>query len=406
MSNLTPAYYEKFTCLGSECPDTCCQGWRITLDKKTHNKYISSEDKYISKISSKYITKFKNPKKDLFSYISMNDKGHCPFLNKNKLCSIQVKHGENILSGTCDAFPKIHIEYPDHIKLCTLDISCPEAARLCLTDPKSMKILENKKEVQNNFIKLLPEKYKNSKIGEKVLNFCSSLTINEKLKLNEISLIINLIIQQRENLYNNENLVDSFLTDLKKNFIGKDIINFDTSYIKIEFLNDFSFLLKKRLENAEAEYRYFSDLLADAHHELFGRFKSIEDAAINFKNTEKIYFKQYNTDKNYIFRNFYANELLQNCIIFTNPQRFKENTMLLSYLTNIIIRYLCLSDLSKKKKLDEQNLVNYFYKVKRAYALYSSFTPYMQKKICDDVLVLLKKIDPNSAFNSLYFLNN
>ena len=113
-------------------------------------------------------------------------------------------------------FSKIHIEYPDHIKLCTLDISCPEAARLCLTDPKSMKILENKKEVQNNFIKLLPEKYKNSKIGEKVLNFCFSLTINEKLKLNEISLIINLIIQQRENLYNNENLVDSFLTDLKK----------------------------------------------------------------------------------------------------------------------------------------------------------------------------------------------
>ena len=56
---------------------------------------------------------------------------------------------------------------------------------------------------------------KNSKIGEKVLNFCFSLTTNEKLKLNEISLIINLIIQQRENLYKNENLVDSFLTDLK-----------------------------------------------------------------------------------------------------------------------------------------------------------------------------------------------
>ena len=62
-----------------------------------------------------------------------------------------------------------------------------------------MKILENKKQIKNNFIKLFPEKYTYSKIGEKVLNFCFSLITNKKLKLSETSLIINLIIQEREN---------------------------------------------------------------------------------------------------------------------------------------------------------------------------------------------------------------
>ena len=66
--------------------------------------------------------------------------------------------------------------------------------------------------------------------------------------------------------------------------------------------------------------------------------------------------------------------------------------MLLSYLTDVIIRYLCLSDLSKKKKLNDQNLVNYFYKFKRAYGVYSSHTPYMQKKYQMMYCCYLKKL--------------
>ena len=54
--------------------------------------------------------------------------------------------------------------------------------------------------------------------------------------------------------------------------------------------------------------------------------------------------------------------------------------MLLSYLTDRIVSFLCLSDISKKKKINDNILVDYFYKFKRAYGVYSSFTPYMQKK--------------------------
>ena len=73
-----------------------------------------------------------------------------------------------------------------------------------------MKILENKKQIKNNYLKFFEDSFTYSKIGEKVLNFCFSLITNKKFKLSETSLIINLIIQERENLCKNKNLVDSF----------------------------------------------------------------------------------------------------------------------------------------------------------------------------------------------------
>ncbi len=34
-----PHYYKKFQCIASECEDTCCAGWAITIDPKSLEKY-------------------------------------------------------------------------------------------------------------------------------------------------------------------------------------------------------------------------------------------------------------------------------------------------------------------------------------------------------------------------------
>ena len=34
-----PGYYKKFHCLAGECPDTCCIGWEITVDRETEKTY-------------------------------------------------------------------------------------------------------------------------------------------------------------------------------------------------------------------------------------------------------------------------------------------------------------------------------------------------------------------------------
>ena len=41
---LVPLYAERFSCIGSECEDTCCAGWRVTIDKKTFKTYKQLEN--------------------------------------------------------------------------------------------------------------------------------------------------------------------------------------------------------------------------------------------------------------------------------------------------------------------------------------------------------------------------
>ena len=45
MNHLIPRYYDKFSCIGSDCPETCCQGWKISIDKDTFNKYQKLDNK-------------------------------------------------------------------------------------------------------------------------------------------------------------------------------------------------------------------------------------------------------------------------------------------------------------------------------------------------------------------------
>ena len=48
-----------------------------------------------------------------------------------------------IYLNTCNNFPRKNIDFKEN-KLQTLTMSCPEAARLCLSDKNSMEIIEDK----------------------------------------------------------------------------------------------------------------------------------------------------------------------------------------------------------------------------------------------------------------------
>ena len=33
-----PDFYKEFSCIAGSCPDTCCSGWQIMIDKKKSEK--------------------------------------------------------------------------------------------------------------------------------------------------------------------------------------------------------------------------------------------------------------------------------------------------------------------------------------------------------------------------------
>ena len=39
MNLLKATFYDEFSCMGAECPLTCCGGWSIVIDEKTLKDY-------------------------------------------------------------------------------------------------------------------------------------------------------------------------------------------------------------------------------------------------------------------------------------------------------------------------------------------------------------------------------
>ena len=39
MRYIKPHYYDKFSCLADQCPDTCCAGWAIMIDEESLKYY-------------------------------------------------------------------------------------------------------------------------------------------------------------------------------------------------------------------------------------------------------------------------------------------------------------------------------------------------------------------------------
>lgn len=114
-----PEYFSRFSCLASECPDTCCRGWEIQIDRKTLERY-KSETGFLKEKLGRWVDfqtgslKFQN--------------GICPFLEQG-LCSLQKERGEQMLCRTCRRYPRHTEEYGKRREY-SLSFSCPAAAKL------------------------------------------------------------------------------------------------------------------------------------------------------------------------------------------------------------------------------------------------------------------------------------
>ena len=123
-----PDYYKKFSCIAGACPDTCCAGWQIVIDKKSLEKYRHIKGPFRNRLHNDI-----DWKEQVFRQYDRR----CAFLNEEGLCDIYIETGKPMLCDTCRKYPR-HIEEFEGLREYSLSLSCPEAARI---------ILENKKKV-------------------------------------------------------------------------------------------------------------------------------------------------------------------------------------------------------------------------------------------------------------------
>jgi lysine-N-methylase len=131
-----PGHFAAFHCTGAECEDTCCSGWEVTIDKRTHDKYRECGDPELKSSLERFIhITDKAHSDDNFAKIDFSG-GKCPFL-AGGLCSIHQKLGEEALSEICASFPRV-MNIVDGVAERSLDMACPEAVRVALLNPEPM----------------------------------------------------------------------------------------------------------------------------------------------------------------------------------------------------------------------------------------------------------------------------
>ncbi|HPW29269.1 MAG TPA: hypothetical protein PLL01_07765, partial [Rhodoferax sp.] len=84
-----PDYYDKFQCNGPECPDTCCSGWSVHIDRETYHQYRRNQHPVLAPLVKLAVKKNPSPHADnenTFGVMQMRPDGACHFLQTDRLC--------------------------------------------------------------------------------------------------------------------------------------------------------------------------------------------------------------------------------------------------------------------------------------------------------------------------------
>lgn len=121
-----PEYYSRFHCLAGGCPDDCCKEWTVAVDGKTLRTYRTLSGPLGEAV--RHALREENGETVLFSQGEQ-----CPFHREDGLCRIHGELGEAALCQVCREYPRLCHDYGTFREL-GLELSCPEAARLILSD--------------------------------------------------------------------------------------------------------------------------------------------------------------------------------------------------------------------------------------------------------------------------------
>ena len=127
MEILRPSYFDQFHCIAGACPDSCCKEWAVVVDESSAEYYRQLPGDLGDALRSAMT------EEDGDIILALTPDRRCPMWRDDGLCRIQAQLGEAALCNTCTQFPRLRHDYGTFVEL-GLELSCPEAARLILSD--------------------------------------------------------------------------------------------------------------------------------------------------------------------------------------------------------------------------------------------------------------------------------
>ncbi len=127
-----PDYYDSFSCIAGDCPDSCCIGWQVIPDEEHLAFYRQLQSPLGEQIRQGIVDIDGEPSFALCD-------GRCCMLREDGLCKIQYALGEEALSQVCGFYPRFVTEL-GLIREQGLSVSCPEVARIILTRQEPLSV--------------------------------------------------------------------------------------------------------------------------------------------------------------------------------------------------------------------------------------------------------------------------
>lgn len=338
-------YFDDFTCIGTQCEDTCCVGSEVEIDKITYGKYKSIKDEKLEKIIKCHVYENQGYRDEYidFAKVTLTGDKSCPFLNGKKLCMIQASIGEEYLSNFCYSFPR-YTNLIDGVYENTMALSCPEAARLVLLKKEGISFVKidtiPRRGIVSQYVDTQREDLKESSVSKftELREFAIWVMQRREYNIWERLLLLGYFHEDLEifikkgNIHKICKLIDSYKSKIKK----RELTNLIENTINLPSMQ--ITLLMEYIERLGVTVEIDS-------HRFIKATKEVEKALafnmdIEMRKRQEIFMssvgKHYEPlmdEHEYILENYFVNHIYKNLYPFSEPGTPFDSYMML------VIRY-------------------------------------------------------------------
>lgn len=376
-------YYKDFECIGNKCEDNCCKDWKITIDKKTYNKYKKLPVSDFSKKLNNCINRDRKSKNDRhYAKINLVDK-KCPMISKDGLCEVYLNLGPENMSYTCRTYPRVYNLVDNTIEKC-LTVSCIEVARNILLRKNpiefNLDVVDIKEEI--DAVKTVNTN-KGKRINEKCFNeireFSIGLIQDRRFTIENRLAILGLFINKVNNECNNKEEVEALIENYKlsiengvyENLLEK-LIKEDKFDAQLEFLmNIYSEMINKNITNKIYRTNFINIINSlQLANENLERIKECYEEALNE------HYRKFMKDYDYIYENYLVYYMFK--ILFPNNKESIMDSYMMLIIQFAVLKMNLIGVCGHyKEEMDEEKVLN----LMQSYALVTEHDNFIVNRI-------------------------
>lgn len=134
--SIFPDFYDRFACLAHRCRHSCCRGWEIDVDEDSAAYYETVPGELGAKLR-RSITRDGEG-----AHFALTADERCPFLQRDGLCELILKLGEDALCDICALHPRFYEDLGE-TELCGLGLSCEAVCALLLESGEPLRFFND-----------------------------------------------------------------------------------------------------------------------------------------------------------------------------------------------------------------------------------------------------------------------